>query len=358
MSAIDAQSVDLVVTSPPYPMIQMWDDLFRRQDAAIGRALEKGRGRHAFEMMHAALMPVWREVYRVLKPGGIACINIGDAVRSVGETFCLYPNQGELLCRMTALGFSALPQILWRKPTNSPTKFMGSGMLPPSAYVTLEHEAILILRKGANRLFKDPQEKRMRRQSAFFWEERNRWFSDVWTDLKGTAQSLSPGHARRRSAAFPLEVPYRLINMFSIKDDTVLDPFAGTGTTSLAAMAAGRNSVGFELEPEFRAALVEACGSLVDVAARRIGERLRKHREFVREREEGGYRFNHRNVHYGFPVMTSQEKELLLSVPVGVEFSEKEPILVHYSAQPRPAGESSAGDEKPRSTGQLFLKFK
>jgi DNA modification methylase len=122
---------------------------------------------------------------------------------------------------MQKLGFSALPAILWRKQTNAPNKFMGSGMMPPGAYVTLEHEYILILRKGNKREFTSIKEKQNRRESAFFQEERNFWFSDVWMDLKGTTQNLFDNKATERSAAYPFELPYRLISMFSVKSDTV-----------------------------------------------------------------------------------------------------------------------------------------
>ena len=124
-------------------------------------------------------------------------------------------------------------------------------MLPAGAYVTLEHEYILILRKGTKREFNKAEERQNRRESAIFWEERNAWFSDVWMDVKGTGQELFKKATRSRSAAFPFEVAYRLINMFSVRGDTVLDPFLGTGTTTAAAMACGRHSLGFELDANF-----------------------------------------------------------------------------------------------------------
>ena len=105
------------------------------------------------------------------------------------------------------MGFTNLPEIIWRKPTNSPNKFMGSGMLPAGAYVTLEHEFILIFRKGGKRIFKSDAEKLKRQQSAFFWEERNVWFSDLWT-LTGTNQKLNNKNSRERSAAYPFDLAY------------------------------------------------------------------------------------------------------------------------------------------------------
>jgi len=110
-----------------------------------GKALAEHDGKSAFEFMNESLDRVWGECLRVLKPGGFDC----------------------------------LPMIHWFKPTNAPNKFMGSGTLPSGAYVTLEHEYILVFRKGGRRSFL-PSEQGLRRESAFFWEERNSWFSDVW----------------------------------------------------------------------------------------------------------------------------------------------------------------------------------
>ena len=144
MNTIPSGSIDLVITSPPYPMIEMWDEMFSEQSPEVANALQNEYGNLAFELMHQELDKVWNEVFRVLKYGGIACINIGDATRTIGGTFQLYSNHSRILSYCLKTGFVALPEILWRKQTNAPNKFMGSGMLPPSAYVTLEHEFILI----------------------------------------------------------------------------------------------------------------------------------------------------------------------------------------------------------------------
>ena len=199
---IPSASVALVVTSPPYPMIGMWDGPFAARDPRIAAALEAGEGREAFRLMHEELDPVWAGLHRVLTDGGIACLNVGDATRTVGGRFRLYANHARILQACLALGFDALPPILWRKPTNAPNKFMGSGMLPAGAYVTLEHEYILVLRKGGRREFRTPAERLARRRSALFWEERNSWFSDGW-DLAGARQELNHGGAPARRAAPP-----------------------------------------------------------------------------------------------------------------------------------------------------------
>jgi modification methylase len=330
MKAIGDNSVDLVVTSPPYPMIQMWDTLFARLDPAVAKALTQHHGMKAFERMHAALDPVWAEVHRVLKPGAIACINIGDAVRKIGDDFMLYPNHARILSRMLTTGFQPLPLILWRKPTNAPNKFMGSGMLPPGAYVTLEHEHILVLRKGSKRDFLEAEDKQRRRESAFFWEERNTWFSDVWMGLIGANQRLADNDIRKRSAAFPFELPYRLINMFSVKGDLVLDPFLGLGTTLLAAMATGRNGIGIELETDFRETVAESLSTVTSIAYRRLSDRLANHLEFVQQRTAAGRTIKHRNRPYGFPVVTSQEVELVFHRPKTVSQIAEDAFLVDY----------------------------
>ena len=158
---IPSESVDLIVTSPPYPMIEMWDEMFGNQNPSIQSALANGDGKLAYALIHEILDSVWNEVFRVLKNDRFACINIGDATRTVNGNFCLYPNHARILTYLLNIGFSALPDILWRKQANTPNKFMGSGMLPAGAYVTLEHEYILIVRKGSKREFKTEEEKKI-----------------------------------------------------------------------------------------------------------------------------------------------------------------------------------------------------
>ncbi len=335
MEVVPSESVDLIVTSPPYPMIEMWDEMLAQQSSSVKKALEKGDGLNAFEMMHQLLDLVWKEVYRVLKVGGFACINIGDATRTINGNFVLYPNHMRILKSALELGFSALPCILWRKQTNAPNKFMGSGMLPAGAYVTLEHEYILILRKGPKRVFKKEEDKKIRRESAIFWEERNRWYSDVWFDVKGTPQALNDKESRLRSAAYPFEVAYRLINMYSAKGDTVLDPFLGTGTTTAAAIASGRNSIGYEIDPSLKNIIGRIKDVIVDSSKQLIRKRLAKHMEFVvhRLKTKGGFKYD--NEYYGFPVITAQEKELIFNDPVNITQPGAGMFEVDYSDKPQ-----------------------
>ncbi|WP_224447566.1 DNA-methyltransferase [Haloprofundus salilacus] len=313
MDDVESESVELVVTSPPYPMISLWDDLFSTRDPAVGEALDEGDADAAFERMHAQLDAVWDEVVRVLAPGGVVCVNVGDATRSIGGEFRQFPNHARVLSALRERGLRPLPDILWRKPTNRLTKFMGSGTLPPNAYVTLEHEYVLVFRKGGLRQFEAGDDRRY--ESAFFWEERNEWFSDLWT-LTGTDQTLAaPSDRRERSAAFPLELPLRLVRMYSVYGDTVLDPFAGTGTTTVAAMLSVRNSVGYELDATVLDAFERRIDELPSESRQRVRERVTRHESFVEEAEtETAYSA----ANYEFPVVTKQERRLKLYVVDGV----------------------------------------
>ena len=309
MSAEEDGSIQLMVTSPPYPMIEMWDEGFGQSNPAITEALNAGDGWTAFELMHEILDGVWEECYRVLSEGGFACINIGDATRSVEGEFALYPNRAHIDMKMVELGFTPLPSIIWRKQSNAPNKFMGSGMLPAGAYVTHEHEHILIYRKGAKRQFTSKDEKQVRRKSAFFWEERNVWFSDLW-DIKGTRQVLDDNAARDRSAAYPFELPFRIIAMYSVKGDTVLDPFMGTGSTHAAALALGRNSIGYEIDSSLNNTIEATMANAVGWGRARQQSRLDDHAEFIKQREASGKEIKHFNEGLQIEVMTSQEKDL------------------------------------------------
>ncbi len=271
MEELRDKSVHLVVTSPPYPMIEIWDNQFRMLDKRIDESwhrLEESKddqekiflATRIFDLMHENLTLTWKEVYRVLVDGGIACINIGDAARSIGNIFQLFPNHAKIIEECRRIGFITLPYILWKKPTTKPKykgkgAFLGSGFLPPNAYVTLDCEYILIFRKGKPREF-DPNDP-LRYASQYTKEERDTWFSQIW-ELPGTKQELT--EVDRRAAAFPEEIPNRLIRMFSIIGDTVLDPFLGTGTTMRVAMQLRRNSIGYEIDEKLRPIIEERIG--------------------------------------------------------------------------------------------------
>lgn len=250
MVEVADESVHLVVTSPPYPKVAIWDDFFARVSAS------------SYDAMHDYLNQTWREVNRVLVSGGIACINIGDATRTSDGVFHLYANHSRIIENFEKLSFVTLPYVLWKKPTTKPhykgkSAFLGSGFLPPNAYVTIDMEYILLFRKGPPRGFqpKDPQ----RYKSQFTKKQRDEWFSQVWR-VPGTRQNMDG--LERRIAAFPEEIPRRLIRMFSILGDVVLDPFLGSGTTLKVAMHLERKFVGYERLEQ-----------MAEIIRRRIGPR-------------------------------------------------------------------------------------
>ncbi len=233
----------------------MWDALFCKADPQISELWQKLGGnsgeaaaRQMYDAMHDYLAKVWAETYRVLCDGGLACINIGDATRTVKAKFQLFPNHARITEICEKIGFTTLPYILWKKPTTKPKykgkgAFLGSGFLPPNAYVTLDCEFVLIFRKGNLRKFqpKDP----LRYESAFTKTQRDEWFSQVWV-FKGTRQT--DGELERRTGAYPAELAERLIKMFSVKGELVLDPFLGSGTTTQACILNERNSIGYEVD--------------------------------------------------------------------------------------------------------------
>lgn len=330
LAGLAAESIELVVTSPPYPMVEMWDTLFIDQNPGIGRALAEGDSRRSFELMHRVLDEIWERLPKVLGPGSFACINIGDATRTVKGRFQLFPNHARILKKFMELGFDVLPAILWRKQTNAPNKFMGSGMLPAGAYVTLEHEYILIFRKGGKRRFVTDQERQNRLHSALFWEERNSWYSDLW-DFKGVRQDTDHLKLRERSAAFPVLLPFRLINMYSVFGDTVLDPFLGTGTTTLASMAAGRNSLGYEIDANFSGVIRTRIHEQLDLLKELNRQRIGGHLDFINSRRKENKPIKYINEHYNFPVMTGQEAGLKLPVIKSVEEVQENSYLVIYT---------------------------
>jgi len=191
---------------------------------------------------------VWRDCFRALVPGGrIACV-VGDVCisRRKGGRHYTLPLSADIQVRARKIGFDVLTPILWLKVANirleasRSSRFLGKPNLP-NGVVKNDIEHILLLRKPGGYRSPTPQQQAL---SFIPTEEYSRLFSPIWSDVTGQLRKDHP-------APYPVEVPRRLIRMFSFTGDTVLDPFAGTGTTSLAALEAGRNSVAIELDPDY-----------------------------------------------------------------------------------------------------------
>jgi len=266
---LEPASVHLVVTSPPYPMISMWDEIFRGLDASILPVEQwtSANAMDAFEKMHVVLDAVWAHLFAVVCEGGIVAINIGDATRSVEGNFQIFPNGARTTLGMCTAGFRPLPNIYWKKPTNGPNAFLGSGFQSVNVYVTVDCEHILLFRKGSRRAFTEVESVR-RRACEFTMQQRNAWFTQTWVGITGARQVEISG---RRNAAFPDAIPERLIRMYSIIGDVVLDPFCGTGTTVRVAKKLQRAGVGVDIDADFVAAARQTAtqDSVTDYFARK-----------------------------------------------------------------------------------------
>ena len=237
MSEVVDDSVALVVTSPPYWTLKKYPD----HPDQLGDVLD-------FELFGKELTRAWDECFRVLVPGGRLCVNVGDVTlsrRRHGRHRVL-PLHANILIHAQECGFDALTPIFWHKRTNLTTEISGDTYFlgkpyEPNGIIKSEIEYILLLRKpGA---YRKPT-LRQRELSRIAKEDYHAWYRAVWDDFGGAS---SPGHP----APFPLELPNRLIRMFSFVGDPVLDPFVGSGTTCLAAAQAGRDSVGYDIEESY-----------------------------------------------------------------------------------------------------------
>ncbi len=234
MNLLSDKSVHLVITSPPY-----WQLKDYGTDTQIGF-------HESYESYINNLNIVWSECERVLHPGCRLCVNIGDQfARSVYYgRYKVIPIRTEIIRFCETIGFDYMGAVIWQKVTTTNTtggaSIMGSFPYPRNGILKLDYEFILLFKKQgeAPRPTKEQKE-----QSAMTKEEWNTYFSGHW-NFAGAKQD---GHI----AMFPEELPRRLIKMFAFQDDTVLDPFMGSGTTNLAARNLGRNSVGYEINSEF-----------------------------------------------------------------------------------------------------------
>jgi site-specific DNA-methyltransferase (adenine-specific) len=242
LSALPDCSVHLVVTSPPYFNLKPYET------DANGRQLGRLDDYEAF--LHE-LDRAWAECARVLVPGGRICCVIGDILvpRRIDGRHRVLPLPADIQVRSRKHGLDNLTPILWHKIGNRTNESGGgsSGFYgkpyQPGAIIKNDCEHIVMLRKpGGYRSTSMLQKALSMLQPA----EMDAWMRPFWTDIKGA--SLRHGHP----APFPVELAERLIRMFSFAGDVVLDPFAGSGSTALAAMQSGRSSISVEVEIEYQ----------------------------------------------------------------------------------------------------------
>ncbi|MBR3730663.1 MAG: thermonuclease family protein [Bacteroidales bacterium] len=244
MVELPDKSVHLIVTSPPY-----WQLKDYGSENQIGF-------NDSYEKYINNLNLVWKECYRVLHDGCRLCINIGDQfARSVYYgRYKVIPIHSEIIRFCETIGFDFMGQIIWQKTTTMNTTgggaVMGSFPYPRNGIVKLDFEYILLFKKQGDAPKPTPEQKA---QSAMTNEEWNTYFSGHWY-FNGAKQD-------KHLAMFPEELPKRLIKMFSFSQETILDPFMGSGTTAAVAKALGRNSVGYEINGDFIPLIKDRIGS-------------------------------------------------------------------------------------------------
>ncbi|MCY4060847.1 MAG: site-specific DNA-methyltransferase [Chloroflexi bacterium] len=236
--AIEDNSVHLVVTSPPYWILKEYPDIAGQ----LGNMSD-------YELFLTELDQVWHECFRVLVPGGRLVCVVGDVCLSRRKNrgrHTVVPLHAAIQERCRTIGFDNLAPIIWHKIANASYEVEnGSGFLgkpyEPNAVIKNDIEYILMERKPGG--YRSPSVA-ARVLSIISAANHAKWFQQIWTGLTGAS-------TRDHPAPYPLELAERLIRMFSFVGDTVLDPFLGTGTTSVAAAKWGRNSIGFEIDQDY-----------------------------------------------------------------------------------------------------------
>lgn len=232
------RSVHLVVTSPPYWTLKKYND----------RAGQLGH-LEDYESFLDQLDLIWTEVYRLLVPGGRLVCVVGDVClsrRNNGGRHTVVPLHASIEERCRQIGFDGLAPVIWHKISNvvheveRASAFLGKPY-EPNSVIKNDIEFILMQRKPGG--YRAPTIE-TRLLSLIPAANHKRWFNQIWTDIRGES-------TRRHPAPYPLELADRLIRMFSFVGDTVLDPFLGTGTTSVAAALAGRSSIGIDIDPAY-----------------------------------------------------------------------------------------------------------
>jgi DNA modification methylase len=239
MDGLPSESVHLVVTSPPYWTLKD----YRRTEGQLGHVAN-------YDEFLAELDKVWSHCFRVLVPGGRLVCVVGDvclARRQNNGRHTVIPLHASIQEHCRRIGFDNLAPIIWHKIANAAHEVEnGSGGFlgkpyEPNAVIKNDVEFILMERKPGG--YRTP-DVATRVLSVISEENHRKWFQQIWTGLTGAS-------TRHHPAPYPVELAERLVRMFSFVGDTVLDPFLGTGTTTVAAAKAGRNSIGFEVDEHY-----------------------------------------------------------------------------------------------------------
>lgn len=250
LSFIDSESVHLVCTSPPYGSLKEYPS----HPKQLGNIAD-------YETFLDELDRVWSECLRILVPGGrVACV-VGDICvsRRQGGRHYVLPLAADIQVRARQIGFDNLTPIRWYKVANlkleasKSGRYLGKPNLP-NGIVKNDLEHILFLRKPGG--YRKPTRK-MEKESRIETDDYVRYFAPIWTDVTGQLRRDHP-------APYPPEIPRRLIRMFSFVGDTVVDPFAGTGTTAVAAVESKRKSISVEIDPGYVSSMSERIASEVE----------------------------------------------------------------------------------------------
>jgi DNA modification methylase len=235
MKELEDDSIDLIITSPPYGQIKDYNI-----ESQIGYGEE-------FSDYYLRLKHVWKECKRVLNPQRRICINIGDQYLRARDydRYRVLPIASKIIQDCIEIGFDFMGDIIWKKVSTTNTtggcSLMGSLFYPGNGMVTYDYEHILIFKKIEGTLKKVNRE--TKELSKICMDEWKRWYVGHWV-FPGVQQ-------KEHIAMFPEELPYRLIRMFSYPNETILDPFAGSGTTLKVARNYGRKAIGYEINADF-----------------------------------------------------------------------------------------------------------
>jgi modification methylase len=230
-------SVHLAVTSPPYWTLKRYNEGANQ----LGHVTD-------YEEFLNDLCKVWKEIYRLLVPGGRLVCVVGDVClsrRNNEGRHTVVPLHADICVMCRKIGFDNLNPIIWHKIANASyevsngSKFLGKPY-EPNAIIKNDIEFILMQRKPGG--YRKPTEEQ-RRLSMIAKEDFSQWFQQFW--------NITGASTKEHPAPFPLELALRLVRMFSFHGDTVIDPFCGTGTTMLAALRTGRNSIGVDIDAQY-----------------------------------------------------------------------------------------------------------